>query len=830
MTQVVPPDAAPPSKVVVSTPTTLSLNLVVSVLLLTAVAFIPLILFSEIGWGTEVLNALGPYSNIDNQNAEWGAETAATLLLFVLYLFDAEHWVGRVGRGLLLASLSIFGFLIFFAAMISAEESPEWALSAVVLLMPLTSTILRSTLFKKSNELPHVIFRVFAISFAVAATAVLLAWIIWVGVGNQYTDANMQKWSRALRCDMRRAQSQLNGAVALNLSEPNVTALNVTTTTDTCLVAYLLWGCPLITSLGSYLFAGIFYGFGLFIQKHEDNAVELAVKGGMVTLITMLGVAMSFNAYSSVLFHSLVVLMFTTAWVSTVIIVSTIGWKRFLNAARKSSTVAGAKRRLAEYESLKGLVVVMGLLFFVPYLITHMVKQLFRTCLGRIKCLSCCMLPPVPNSRGWLLTEEATELVVELRSWRWVSVLSWATLFAWLGWFFLYFPMLTNIFVAYFIQLLSPLNWGLVSFIFLALGIFMFLNPAFPGPVLYLMGGVLITPLCDKAWNGEVSTRATPVIGPFFWTVFLCFLIKLVSNVLCQKIFGECMGSDPKVRSMLAPNSMPMRTVRYVVSEPGCSLGKVLIFCAFPADWPVAVYYGVLFKMPGGDKMSTISAVLATTPIVILITPFVAMGTLAFYASIWGAFWNTVESLITIFNVAVTSVASLVCLYYIAQAVRDPVKKAVVEAYEEDKDVAAIDAASAARNALVADVTTWDKMPLLVKLLLFVPKLGFIASSYMLFFAKSHMYVDLDITGDYNTVACTTASPECPTPHVKPLGWAGFALILFHLLGDHIFNRWVSNKVGAHSGADKTVPEPPTDPQAAPAAIAPVPVAQQCAA
>ena len=144
--------------------------------------------------------------------------------------------------------------------------------------------------------------------------------------------------------------------------------------------------------------------------------------------------------------------------------------------------------------------------------------------------------------------------------------------------------------------------------------------------------------------------------------------------------------------------------------------------------------------------------------------------------------------------------------------------------------MAAIDAASAARNAQVADVTTWDKMPLLVKLLLFVPKLGFIASSYMLFFAKSHMYVDLDITGDYNTVACTTASPGCPSPHVKPLGWAGFALILFHLLGDHIFNRWVSHKVGAHTGADKTVPEPATDPQAAPAAIAPAARAQQCAA
>jgi hypothetical protein len=71
---------------------------------------------------------------------------------------------------------------------------------------------------------------------------------------------------------------------------------------------------------------------------------------------------------------------------------------------------------------------------------------------------------------------------------------------------------------------------------------------------------------------------------------------------------------------------------------------------------------------------------------------------LIFYEDIWGGFWPSATSLITIFNIGLNVGATLSYLYYVQRVLRTPSALAVCEAYPEDKEVAARDAAAAARK------------------------------------------------------------------------------------------------------------------------------------
>lgn len=508
------------------------LGLAISVVVLTLVAFLQVLLFSDIGFGIEVFNALGPRGALDNMTEELNVDFVVWSLLLVLYLLDAEHWTSCMGRFFFLSGLSLAGCAVFFSAMLSSEATPQWALAAVTLLLPVSASIIRAFLFD-SHVPPHVILRVFSIAFAVAATLVLIAWGSWVGSGNLYTEANRNVLAMALHCP----RPPLDVTTTLNVTATlNITAsLNVTTmlnviaggskTDDNgraCLLTVaLLWACPLILSMGCFLFACIFFLFGRFMQKSPELAAQVGLKAGFVAIACGVWVGFSFNGFSSKLFHSLVVLLFTVLWVVAGILVSTLGWKWFVSSSENSDAVLGLKRRLNEYDALKGAVVLMGLPLLVPYLMVHTVKQFFRHARGHA-------------ASSGPLTGEATVILLELKRWAWVSVLSWTSLWCWLAWGSLYIPVLTNIVVAYFIQLLAPLNWALVSFLFLALGFVMFLNPFFPGPVFYLMGGVLLVPLCDQAFNGSVSTGPETVILPFVWTLLLCYMMKFASQVACH--------------------------------------------------------------------------------------------------------------------------------------------------------------------------------------------------------------------------------------------------------------------------------------------------------
>lgn len=157
----------------------------------------------------------------------------------------------------------------------------------------------------------------------------------------------------------------------------------------------------------------------------------------------------------------------------------------------------------------------------------------------------------------------------------WVSVLGWMSFWAIaFGWVASgYVITLAYLLFATLIYLLKfewNLHWAPVSIIFFLFGELMFLNPAIPGPAVYLTGGVLLVPVMVDA-----PTPSSEIIAPLCWATFLCYIMKLVAHIGQQKIFGEGLGSRASVRALVSPNSMSMRAIRFLLEQRGLTRGKV---------------------------------------------------------------------------------------------------------------------------------------------------------------------------------------------------------------------------------------------------------------
>jgi hypothetical protein len=84
------------------------------------------------------------------------------------------------------------------------------------------------------------------------------------------------------------------------------------------------------------------------------------------------------------------------------------------------------------------------------------------------------------------------------------------------------------------------------------------------------------------------SQLLTYLIGCLGWTGSIAYssavglVVKLVSGVIQQKVFGESLSHYVKVRQFVGINSTLMKALRLVVGKNGLSLPKVAILIGGP--------------------------------------------------------------------------------------------------------------------------------------------------------------------------------------------------------------------------------------------------------
>jgi hypothetical protein len=164
-----------------------------------------------------------------------------------------------------------------------------------------------------------------------------------------------------------------------------------------------------------------------------------------------------------------------------------------------------------------------------------------------------------------------------------------------------------NILLAELNQLLETMVLTHVTLIFVAVGLVMFLLPPVPGVPVYLAGGICLTNAAWKKGEGGWSFRSA-----VYFTIFVCFGIKLLAVACQQKLIGERMGHSVAIRTVVSVNSITIKAIKFILQKPGLNIQKVLLWqaiivgysfsCLFPIqvailcggpDWPTSVLTGM---------------------------------------------------------------------------------------------------------------------------------------------------------------------------------------------------------------------------------------------
>lgn len=198
---------------------------------------------------------------------------------------------------------------------------------------------------------------------------------------------------------------------------------------------------------------------------------------------------------------------------------------------------------------------------------------------------------------------------IALLGWDWLSIFKKSFILCLIYFSFTVFPLLLNVTLAWLIDILEPLNFGVILAMVFLIGVIAFLVPTVPGMTVYIFGGLIISDpkICPAGFEAGAAIN-----------ILLCWFLKLAASGVQQKMIGEQLGKSLWVRQTVGVHKAPIRCIEAVMRQPGLSLGKVAILCGAP-DWPVSVLAGVL-------GLSLVQCEIGTLPIIFFVCPCALTG------------------------------------------------------------------------------------------------------------------------------------------------------------------------------------------------------------
>jgi len=476
---------------------------------------------------------------------------------------------------------------------------------------------------------------------------------------------------------------------------------------------------------------------------------------------------------------------------------ATVGWDALAKKIEKHGSVnrMGPTTR----NLVHAFAFFFGMLPFLLFIVLSFVNQQVRRC--ACACGVCKELKD-DKERQQQLTALAKKKITLMTSWDWGKVLEFTYWICFLCWLMIFFSKMTYIFFNWLVSVLRVLDFAVVVVIFIFIGLSMFLIPVVPGPAVYLTAGVLMVPLGKgaflKAAAGGNGTAATfDACAPeqegdgsddgawAFWASCavasgLSFALKLVAHVLQQKLIGETFRSRVAVRAFVAPNSIQMKAARYILSQPGITIAKSSILCGGP-DWPTSVICGLL-------SLNCCSMLVGLTPIIIFTTPGTLLG--AFMTEKAYKEYN-LDTVCVMIVLLVQTLMGVTFLHYVNRVIAE--KQDVLNSYEEDKEVAALDAKAAEFAAVVAKVGNFHQAPPAVRLIFVSGVVASTLSTYALMMGASHLFQKFAITDCRDNLGNDGETYIIPQLGIKPLGLI-FLLFMVYGYGTlKYYERWVTN-------------------------------------
>jgi hypothetical protein len=265
----------------------------------------------------------------------------------------------------------------------------------------------------------------------------------------------------------------------------------------------------------------------------------------------------------------------------TWVVGSTIGWSQI----RKNAMAIPLLKSLAEISESDWVKAFMlwacwpMLLIYVPM---SVLNQSARRAFD-------CTKPLEMDERNNWLTQVVGKQIQDVYQWKWTSILV-KVMYISIGMVMVSVGIgkVVTLFLSWLNDSLASFSLGVVSIIFVIVGLVMFLLPPVPGVPVYISCGIIITKV---AWKPMGFWQA------ICYASVLSFLIKIpLAFTMQMKCIGEQFSDNLWVKKSVGVNSITIKAIQKILKTPGMDIRKVCILCGGP-DWFVCLLI-VCFKIP----------------------------------------------------------------------------------------------------------------------------------------------------------------------------------------------------------------------------------------
>mmetsp|Transcript_27450 Transcript_27450/g.32013 ORF Transcript_27450/g.32013 Transcript_27450/m.32013 type:complete len:861 (-) Transcript_27450:1289-3871(-) len=754
-----------------------------------------IILFTKMGSGKTTFYFLA-------QNFRGYDVTLGILLgsfAFILYLFDVHHWTSPLG--VTLRSFFVGTIFVGVAALviIMSEDYPYGPISLFIVLMPLYLAVVQQVFYSGTN--PRTFIHWLSGPLFVVAIITFLSWFVWTFLRDENEWNLMISLAEAKDSgceanfdDYPDCEDNGNTCFEVDLDDYTLVFHNncdesCTQVYDHCINTFIIWVGPFLVSLG-LLFLSFFASF-LRGDGSPEQETSKFVRVWLFLLFAM-WVTASLAGVGAGVSTTLTALV-AASFVAGVVFL-TIAY----NSEERQERMDNMKQALLEkyggfMDVFRGLLIVTCTPLFMVYFVISFIIQRIRslTFLAYSK-------PPsnTPSLRditgnGWF-TIEARRMIRQFKSWNITKVFTCA-----IYWGLAYMVMnvivsqYTLVFLSWLIEKTSHMNLATVTVILVMVGMTMFLLPPVPGVPIYLTLGIVIIPVGREIFG---------IVLSIIYALAVSLALKLLACTLQQKLIGGMLQHSVSVRQFVGVNSPLIRSMKLVLAEPGMGLAKVSILVGGP-DWPTSVLCGIM-------DLPLAPILFGTLPIIFLIIPTLLTGSFIYLADLrdengqpefaWASTLGTVFAAVTAF---VQFGSMVVAAYFLEQVVSNRADE--LEAIPIDEEVRIADEKDEERKNAYHEVSRWETLPILAKIIMLLSLTCMITTCYMVQLFSSHCFVeyqltytiDMHLVGDWRNL-------------VKPLGVVSNYLLLASVVFLQMFTCW-ANRTAAKQVVSRTaiVPE-----------------------
>ena len=742
----------------------MSWSLFVCVWVICAVpAMIFLFLFSSMGIGIETFRE----SKKIDYLVPWYILAAVTILLLQA-LLDADQWKEKKQIYFSRALYIFIALLLCTSIFSSAGKYPYGPMCLFALATPLWLMGAKLLCF-------HVTFGQFVAwlpgpLFSQSLT-ILVYWVAWTWHSDEYGNGN--NWSKWLQNDYaKKVQCPPNfedheECERYYNAEQNTWIIPLTGNCeevyDTCLDSFLLWAAG--------FFVAVYYFFlshmCVYVRIDDLDAAPQGFNRLILLLVFGLWCAASLSASNGAVTNAfLAFLLFCGLSVAVIFIFvhsRKSAEKRLLNPFVKSM-----KEKFTLYgDWFRG-----GAIFCIPIgVIYGAIARLNQAV--RLSGINK-WIPPIidPVERSFWVTRTCHQQWVEVKNWRWTSVLQKSL---WIGVIIQTMTVIITKFTYLFLAWLKV--WVVeegfeiyeVTLIIAFVGILLFLFPPIPGVPIYFTSGIVLVAAAQKDFGVPLA---------IVYTCFFNVLLKLLACTVQQKCIGVPFKNSLRVRQAVGINSKLIRTIKLVLQKPGLSAVKVAILVGGP-DWPTSVLCGIL-------DLSLLPLLIGTLPVVLIIVPTVLSGSFIYLSDLheWAGTASAVSMSVT---GLVIMAAPAIMIHHIEKAMDE--EGEALESMPYDEEVLKADADNERHRVLYLKTTSWEKLPGVIRVCLIVGNLCMVSATYLVmgfgglcfreFTMQDNIRDDLDGEG---------------FSLIKLPGWIAIFLVIFATFLLFVFSKWATHE------------------------------------